>query len=402
MKKLIQIAFLKLRLTFKNKTAFTSMFIAPIAFVFILVIGFGSGGGGSKEIKYPIDVVNKDKGYYSEQFINILKNDKSFEVSEVDYSAARENVEGNKTSLGVVIPEGFSEAVENDENSQLEVLKLQDTEATIAITTVINNYLLQLKIGEKTGETAVTVLATNNAIDSEKGKEIKGNIEKEFISSISNPTISYSAEKLVKEEKPGLDGMSSAAIGILVMFITFFASGGAGAMLEEKEIGTWNRINSTPTKGYSILGGYIFGNFLQGWVQIGVLILVSRYMFNINWGNSVLGLIILFSSFLLAIIGLGAALSSFVKTKAQLSTLSSMVVMPSSLLAGCFWPREIMPDIMVKIADFVPQTWVLKAMTDLVARGSEVSAILLPSAVLLIFAGVFFTTGLTFMSVQNK
>jgi ABC-2 type transport system permease protein len=186
------------------------------------------------------------------------------------------------------------------------------------------------------------------------------------------------------------------------MFITFFATGGAGSMLEEKEIGTWKRINSTPTKGYSILGGYILGNFLQGWIQVGMLIIVSRYIFNINWGNSTLGLIILFSSFLLAIIGLGAALSSFVKTRAQLSSLSSIVVMPSSLLAGCFWPRELMPDLMIRIADFVPQTWILKGMTDLVARGSEIGSILLPSLVLLIFAGVFFTVGLTFMSIQKE
>ena len=402
MKKMINIAMLKVIMTFKNKTALTSMFIAPIIFVLILVIGFGSGGGNSGETKYPIDLVNMDKGYYSEQFINILKQDKTFLIAEREFSEAKEAVEGNRTALAIVIPEGFSEAIENEKNKEVEILKLQSTESTIAIAAVINNYLLQLRISERTGEAAVQTLASHNIIKDDEGKELKGKVENSFINSIKSPTVSYTVEKAIKDNKPGMDGISSAAIGILVMFITFFATGGAGAMLEEKETGTWKRINSTPTRGYSILGGYILGNFLQGWVQVGVLIIVSRYMFNINWGNSTLGLIMLFSSFLLAIIGLGSALSSFVKTRAQLSSLSSIVVMPTCLLAGCFWPREIMPDIMVKIADFVPQTWVLKGMTDLVTRGSELSAIILPSTILLIFAGVFFTVGLTFMSIQKE
>jgi ABC-2 type transport system permease protein len=142
--------------------------------------------------------------------------------------------------------------------------------------------------------------------------------------------------------------------------------------------------------------------FILGWIQVGFLIIISRYLFNINWGNSPLGLVLLFSSFLLSIIGLGAALSSFVKSKSQLSNLSSIIIMPTCLLAGCMWPREFMPDIMLKISNFVPQTWVLKGMTDLVTRGSDITAIFVPSTILMVFASIFFIVGLTFMGFLKE
>lgn len=186
------------------------------------------------------------------------------------------------------------------------------------------------------------------------------------------------------------------------MFIMFFVSLGAGSILEEKEFGTWTRTESTPTRNRTMLCGYVFGNFIIGWLQVGILILFSKYVFNLNWGSSPLGIILLFSSFLLAAIALGTALSSFVKTKKQLTTLVPIVVIPTCLLAGCMWPRDIMSDAMLKASNFVPQTWVIKGSTDLITRNSTVSAIYTPSLILLAFAVVFFILGVGIMKFQAE
>jgi hypothetical protein len=38
--------------------------------------------------------------------------------------------------------------------------------------------------------------------------------------------------------------------------------------------------------------------------------------------------------------------------------------MPTCLIAGCMWPREFMPDFMLKLSNFVPQTWILKGLSN--------------------------------------
>ena len=397
--KILDLALLKVKLTMKDKGAVAMMLIAPLIFIFILVIGFGSSSG---DVTYPIGIVNNDKGKYSAELINMLKEDKTFQVFECNYDEAKERVEEGKTAMAIAIPEGYSEAIEHGEYVSLEQIKLQDNESTIAIVASIGRYVTQAKIQARSAEAVVEALASANIIKNGDEKVIIEKTEKAYDDKMKTPIISYTSEKLVKNNESKLKGMSTSAIGIIVMFIMFFVTGGAGAILEEKEFGTWNRILATPTRKFSTLGGFILGNFLLGWIQIAVLITVSKNVFGISWGNSTFGLIILFSSFLLAIIALGAALASFVKTKSQLTALTSIIIVPSCMLAGCLWPKDIMPQFMIDIANFVPQTWVLNGMTNLIGRNAGIGSVILPSGILIVFAAAFFTMSLTFMTLKEK
>lgn len=402
MKKMLLVAILKLKLTFKDRVAFVWMFLAPLVFVLVFVLILGGQGSNNDDVKYPISIVNNDSGSYSTELIDIIKSDSAFKVKESDYDSAKSDIENGNTALAIIIPSDYSDIVEEGSLGKIDILKLSDNESTIAISAIISNYINQQKLSISTGNSAVMVISSLEKVEGLEEQVIRNDVKVSFMDSVKSPSIGYEIKKVVHEAKPGLDGISSSAIGILTMFIMFFVSSTAGSILEEKEQGTWYKLSSTPIRNYSILGGYILGSFILGWIQAGVLILVSRYAFHLNWGNSTLGLIILFSSYLLAIIGLGSALSSFVKTKAQLGTLTAVIIMPTSLIAGCMWPREFMPDVMLKISNFVPQTWVIKGMTELVARGSDISAVYIPSFILLVFACVFYVIGVNYISLQNR
>ena len=82
----------------------------------------------------------------------------------------------------------------------------------------------------------------------------------------------------------------------------------------------------------------------------------------IDWGNSILITFIVVSVFLLCITSFGMLLSSMVKTFAQLAAMSAIIITCSSMLAGCYWPLEIMPDGMQKIARIFPQYWAMKGL----------------------------------------
>jgi ABC-2 type transport system permease protein len=65
------------------------------------------------------------------------------------------------------------------------------------------------------------------------------------------------------------------------------------------------------------------------------------------------------------------------------------------MLGGVFWPLEVVPAFMQKIAQFVPQTWAMKGFTELMARGGGVGDILGSVAILMGFAVVFLAMGIT-------
>jgi len=401
MSKLIHITLMKVRLTLKDRGAFIWMFLAPIIFAGVMILVFGNGDKSNADAKYPISIVDEDKGNNAAILLELLNQDKTFELINTDAQKARQDVQNGKTVLGLVIPEGFSKSIDDGNAKKLEVLKLQDNDSTVAMMAIVQNYLYQLKLGITAGNEAEAQLASRKLIKTEEGKKIKEKVQAAFLKNMESSKIGYQSKKLTRENL-GLNALSSTAIGVFVMFIMFFVSGGAGNILEEKETGTWNRLLSTPTGTFSILGGYVLGTFMIGWIQTAVLILVSRYVFHVNWGSSPLGLILLFSSFLFAVIGLGTALAALVKSRGQLSALTTIIVMPTSLIAGCMWPRDFMPNTVQKIADYVPQSWVLKGMTDLVARGSDINAVYFPSAVLMLFTIVFFLVGSMFLRQKSR
>lgn len=402
MKKFIYIGLLKLKLLAKDKLSLAAILLTPIIFVTVLAIGFGNSSGGSTNIKYPIGIVNNDTGKYSKLLVNMIKNDKYFDVNESSYAKSCEDVENGKLSMSFVIPKDFSASIENGKTADIGMIKLQDNENTSSFGIIIKNYVYQLSVGANAKKASSSLLTSMKLIDTNKKAEIENSIEKDYLKNIKTPKNTYSLSTLQRNKTHAKDELSTTAIGIMIMFIMFFVSLGAGSILEEKEFGTWTRTESTPTRNGTILFGYVFGNFIIGWLQVGILILFSKYVFNLNWGSSPLGLILLFSSFLLAAIGLGTALSSFVKTKKQLTTLVPIVVIPTCLLAGCMWPRDIMSDTMLKVSNFVPQTWVIKGTTDLITRSSDVSAIYTPSLILIAFAAVFFILGLGIMKQSRE
>jgi ABC-2 type transport system permease protein len=59
------------------------------------------------------------------------------------------------------------------------------------------------------------------------------------------------------------------------------------------------------------------------------------------------------------------------------------------LLAGCFWPVEIMPKAVQKIADFLPQRWTLDTISKL-QQGNHFDTLYLNYLILAAFAVAFF------------
>lgn len=402
MKKFIYIALLKLKLLAKDKLSLLAMLLTPIIFVTVLVIGFGiSSDSNTYVVKYPIGIVNNDTGKYSKLLIKMIKNDKYFNVIESSYSKSRADVEDGKITMSFVIPKNFSDCIKNGKSADVSMIKLQDNENTSSFSVIVKNYIYELSIGENAQKTSSTILTSMNLVSKHNVTIIQDKIEKAYLKNVKTPKNTYNIITLEKNKSHIKDKLSTTSMGIMIMFIMFFVSLGAGSILEEKEFGTWTRTISTPTRNGTILCGYVLGNFIIGWIQVGILILFSKYVFNLNWGNSPLGIILLFSCFLLASIGLGTALSSLVKSKKQLSTLTPIIVIPTCLLAGCMWPRNIMSDTMLKISNFVPQTWIIKGSTDLITRNSGVSSIYTPCLVLLIFSFVFFMLGLGIMQLQK-
>jgi len=186
---------------------------------------------------------------------------------------------------------------------------------------------------------------------------------------------------------------TATVAGSAVMFLMYPAVFGAGSILDERQRGTWSRLLTTPTGGMTMVFGQLLGVFVTSWLQALVIVVASHYLFEVNWGGSVIGLVLVMTSFILSSIGLGLAVAGFVQTKAQLAAVSPILVTGTCMLGGAFWPSELMPGFMQTLGRFVPPGWAVRGLNALVQHHGGLSDVLGPSAVLLAFAAIFLAIG---------
>ena len=180
------------------------------------------------------------------------------------------------------------------------------------------------------------------------------------------------------------NGISRSATGFSIMFVMMTLIGLTGTLIEMKQNGLWSRLMITPTSQVEIITGYLLSFFFIGWIQFGILMGATHVIFGAEWGNPFL-LLILASAMLLAIVCLGIAITSISKTTEQQTVLGNLIVVSTCMLAGVYWPIEVMPKYMQTIAEFLPQTWAMRGFNEVAANGSIWESV----GVLLLFAIAF-------------
>ena len=141
--------------------------------------------------------------------------------------------------------------------------------------------------------------------------------------------------------------------------------------------------------------------YLTGVIQIGVLILGGKYLLGVDWGSSILGVLMVAGSFVFTVTSMGLLLSGVVKTHGQLSSITPVVLTSTSMLGGCMWPLEIVNNkLLLFLAELTPQKWAMQGMESIASKGMGLSAAVFPTIVLLAMGAIFFAAGVKIMKFE--
>jgi ABC-2 type transport system permease protein len=154
--------------------------------------------------------------------------------------------------------------------------------------------------------------------------------------------------------------ISFYAAGIGVMFLLFSMVGAAGgALLEEVEAGTLERVLSTRA-GMSgvLLGKWIFLT-LMGALQLLVMFLWGFAVFKLPLFDHLGGFTVMTLVTAAAGAALGIVLATVARTRAQLSGFSTILILTMSALGGSMFPRFLMSETMQKFGLLTFNGWAL-------------------------------------------
>lgn len=377
----LTIAWRTLRSLVADRKNLMIMLLMPL--VFSLVFGLLLGGGKSADMaKVQVALFAPNASGPTAALRQTLADNPRILLTDVsDEAAARQLVESNQVVVAVLLPQDFNQQVQAGTAPTVKLVREADTNLFLAVEQELNQAFTHL----------VSAATTANLSAGSDAKEWQATFSR-VLAAWQSPPIKASTQDVV-EKQAGVAASSAIGLGFVIMFIMMGQSMAAGSILEEKGIGTWQRMMAAPVSRGQVLLGYILGYFACGWAQFGILMLVEKLMFGASFGSGP-ALIVLTSALVFCAVAIGMAIGGVVKTYQQQQAVSAIVLNVTSMVGGLFFPVEMFNPTMAKLAMITPQYWARKGYVELILRGADWHALQLPLLILAGFGLVFFAIGL--------
>jgi ABC-2 type transport system permease protein len=228
--------------------------------------------------------------------------------------------------------------------------------------------------------------------------------EQEGRSLFENVDQSESSALVLKTDAEGaqaveFDVLAYMAPGMALFFLMYTVTYGGRSILAERAQGTLPRLLVSPTSSAQILGGKVFGIFLTGVVQVGILILASSLFFRVQWGDPT-GMTVLILAAVFGATGWGMLITALARNPNQVASVGSAVMLIFGLLGGSFISLEMLPLPVQIFSRITPNSWALDGFTTL-ALGGGLPELTEPIIALLSMGTVLFVVSVFIFGKKN-
>jgi len=361
------IGFHGIRMMMKDKMAFFWMLILPCIYIFIFGSAF-RGGGNPSDAKAYLAIQNKDHGFLASELVQGLKS----ENIRVDSLQADPEEQPGRL---LIIPENFTKNVLQAKADTLKFIKKtdMDIEAGLTVSMGIRKSYYRILAGLTELEIA------GKKIDTASLKNLR----------TRPPIIQTKTTYAGRHEiiPGGFNNQVPANIVQFTMLILFIFAG--GSIMEEKKTGLFRRIQIGPVHFHELFFGKLLYVSLVGLIQIGLLLIIGHFVFGVYYGSSPISLAILVIIYCLAIGSIGLCLGFFIRNDEKLLGIAITAGLSMAALSGCWWPLEVTPLWMQRLANFLPSGLALKAFHQLISYKRGFGAIWPHLLGLTVFAVIF-------------
>jgi len=311
-----------------------------IAFPLLLIVLFGAIFG-SGSTKFDLYLQNQDLNAntptpYSQQYISVLNDTGAFNLHTV---AAGQTVQQaldyvkndaqlhNRGQRLLIVPIGFASELYSTKNANISLFIDQSDQASQSLKGIV-------------------FAATNS-----------------YASHLSNSTTSINVQQtnLVTRNIRYIDFFIPGVIGMTLLTTGVFGAVNTNGRYRELKI--IKKLATTPLSKIEWILGMVGYQMILATISLVVILFFGYAIFGVTVTIDIytVGLVVAAA---LLFPGIGMVLANFVKEAESADAAANAITFPMMFLAGTFWPRETLPDIMKLIANFMPLTYVNDGLRD--------------------------------------
>jgi ABC-2 type transport system permease protein len=312
----------------------------------------------------PTAIVDQDRSEESRLFRSRLEATRTFEVVDLssDPEHARQLIRSGRARVAVVIPRRFRDArVRPGEAQVLVLIDGSDGTASAQALASVNG-----------------LVATDNAARLEAVRPAPGVLA-------AQPVILFNPSgRTVNYIIPGLVAVLLQLFGIVLS---------AGAIVRERERGTYEQLLVTPINPIGLMLGKLFPYLVLSLVEMTLVLLAMRFGFSVPIRGSVTILYLIALFYLAALLSMGLLISTRARTQMEAQQIGQLLFLPGIFLSGYIFPFEGLPVILRGIGLLFPVTHMIAIMRGVVLRDASVVdlwphvAALLGMSVVLVWLG---------------
>lgn len=401
---LLRIGYLNLR---RDRVAQALVFVLPVLFFSILATVFGNQRNPTRRIT--VVVVDEDRTEYSQKLVTALQAEGGLAVELADKGSAdpfdraraEAMVKGGTVPVAIVLPKGLGDvpALFGEAGTpRVAVQLLADVSDPVA------PQMVQGLLQKVSFTAAPEVLATQGMRQFEQySGPLTPEQRRSFDAWRSRPREAASSSpaaaaiglpiELVNVMQPGsaTNGatISFYAAGIGVMFLLFSCSGNSGTLLDEQEAGTLGRLIGSRAGIGGVLAGKWLFIVLMGTAQMCVMFLWGAFAFGLPLRAHLPGFFVMTIFTAAAAAAFGLLLATLCRSRAQLSGVSTIVILTMSSVGGSMFPRFLMSESMQRFGLVTFNAWALDGYLKVFWREAPVSALWPQVLVLIAITAVF-------------
>ena len=359
---------------YRDRARIISFLIMPI--FMMLLTGFIFPSQSSLK-NLPVGVVNLDGGPVAQEMVDVFGQMKTGETSVMNLKPlasedeAKQLIKEQRISGALVFPEGLSDNLKNKQQGQVVIVTDQSNPQ---ISSMLTGLLEQALAGMG------TQMETRAITDMTGGR-----LPQDAITALVTP-IQVQTRGLIAGNP---NYFQFVAPGVMAM-VTVMAvmMGLAGSVAREKEVGTLDGLLVAPISRGSIVMGKSFAQTVRGLAQGAMVLAIAIIFFAVRVYGSWPLLITMLILGIFSFVGMGILISAMVEEQETAMTIMMTLTFPMLFLSGAFFPLQQMPGFMQAISKFVPLTYLVEGLRQVMVLGAGIGQVWRPVTVLLAFGAV--------------
>jgi ABC-2 type transport system permease protein len=310
----------------------------------------------------PVVVYDADRSPQSRAFVQRFVNEEFFHVIHWTASdaEAREWVRADRAKGAIIIPAGFSSALQQGERAPVQIIA-DGSDPSTALQITGNAEALSIEHSVELLERYLDRAALGSARDAS--------------------LLRFQVRTLYN---PELRELNAFLPGLMAIVLAFPALSAALSLVREREQGSLEGLLSTPIRRLQLLAGKAIPYLLIGLLDILILTGTGVFLFDVPFRGRLADLILLSGLFLLANLGIGLLISTLLRTQMAVLIVGGLMFMLPLTQSGLLTPLYAMSRDARMQAMIWPATHYIIIARSIFLKGVGVQALMFHGLVLLV------------------